>query len=70
MIGGSAIFTPWSDKVSAFLMAWYPGQAGGQAISDVITEAVNPSGKLPIVFPHDEKDTPYFSCTAKEIRVA
>ena len=67
MIGGSAIATPWSDKVNALLMAWYPGQEGGEALWDVISGKVNPCGKLPIVFPMEESHTPFFDRNAKEI---
>jgi beta-glucosidase len=67
MIGGSAVVTPWSDKVNALLMAWYPGQEGGTAVWDVITGKFNPSGKLPLAFPADEKHTPFFDREAKKI---
>jgi beta-glucosidase len=49
---------PWRDKVRAIVQAWYPGQAGGQAIAEVLTGNVNPSGRLPITFPADLKQTP------------
>lgn len=48
---GGAVNMPWLDKVPAVIEAWYPGQKGGEAISDVLTGATNPSGHLPVTFP-------------------
>ncbi|HRD51124.1 MAG TPA: glycoside hydrolase family 3 C-terminal domain-containing protein, partial [Flavobacteriales bacterium] len=59
LIGGSAItMDSWIDDVDAVLMAWYPGEAGGLAIADLLIGTRNPSGKLPITFPRNEGQLP------------
>ncbi len=59
--GGAAIeVAPWVDDVAAVVMAWYPGQQGGNAIADILFGAVNPSGRLPMSFPVAEADLPPF----------
>ncbi|CAH0243045.1 Xylan 1,4-beta-xylosidase [Pedobacter sp. Bi27] len=59
LTGGSAInMQPWLNKVNAVLDVWYPGEAGGSAIADVLLGKVNPSGKLPITYPIDESQLP------------
>ena len=54
--GGSAITMPWVHDVGAVLMAWYPGQLGGEALADILFGDVNPSGRLPLSFPRAEAD--------------
>ncbi|MBC8215531.1 MAG: glycoside hydrolase family 3 C-terminal domain-containing protein [Candidatus Marinimicrobia bacterium] len=52
------LMNDWLEKVPAVADALYPGQEGGNALSDVLFGDVNPSGKLPLTFPKFWKDTP------------
>ncbi|MBL8000818.1 MAG: glycoside hydrolase family 3 C-terminal domain-containing protein [Flavobacteriales bacterium] len=59
LVGGSAItMDNWIDEVDAVLMAWYPGEAGGLAIADLLLGTRNPSGRLPMTFPRNEGQLP------------
>ncbi|GGA08749.1 beta-glucosidase family protein [Dyella caseinilytica] len=55
---GGPVKMPWLSKVSAVVEAWYPGARGGEAIANVLTGKVNPSGRLPVTFPQDEQQLP------------
>jgi len=52
-----AILLPWANTVPAILTNFMPGQQAGNAIADVLFGKVNPSAKLPLVFPNVENET-------------
>ena len=59
---GSAIALPWeTQKLPAILQAWYPGEAGGRAVGEVLFGDVNPSGHLPLTFYRATTDLPSFT---------
>lgn len=51
LLSGNAVEMPWIKNVPSVLQAWYPGSESGNAIANIITGEVNPSGKLPFSFP-------------------
>lgn len=55
---GNPVSMPWRDKVNAIVQAWYPGQAGAQAVAELLAGKVNPSGRTPITWPASLADTP------------
>jgi beta-glucosidase len=61
LMTGSAIGLEWESKnLPAILNAWYGGQAGGQAVADVIFGDYNPAGRLPVTFYKSVNDLPDF----------
>jgi beta-glucosidase len=58
---GSALAVDWAkDHVPAILVAWYPGQRGGDAVADVLFGATNPAGRLPVTFYKAAEQLPAF----------
>ena len=55
-ITGSPVTMPWLDKVPAVVQAWFIGSEAGNAIADVLSGNINPSGKLPFTFPAKLED--------------
>jgi beta-glucosidase len=47
---------PWAEEVSTVVQAWYGGQEAANALWDVLTGDVNPSGSLPISWPKEYHD--------------
>jgi beta-glucosidase len=56
---GSPATMPWIDKVAGVVEAWYPGIRGGEALANILTGKVNPTGKLAITFPKSDADLPH-----------
>ena len=56
--GGPATM-PWVDQVPGVVEAWFPGIRGAEALANILTGQVNPTGKLAITFPKSDADLPH-----------
>ena len=61
LLNGSALAINWEkENIPAILEAWYPGQAAGTAIADILFGDYNPAGRLPLTFYKNVGDIPAF----------
>ncbi len=68
-MSGSVISMEWeSSNIDAIIQAWYGGQAGGQAVADVIAGVYNPSGRMPLTTYKSDADLPDFEDYSMENR--
>jgi beta-glucosidase len=66
---GSALAVRWAqEKLPAIVLAWYPGQRGGNAVADVLFGDANPAGRLPVTFYESASQLPAFADYAMEGR--
>jgi beta-glucosidase len=55
---GMPVLMPWAGQVGAVIYAWLPGQAVGEALTDVLLGRAEPGGRLPVTLPAAEADCP------------
>ena len=61
LLSGSSLgIYPEANEVDAILQAWYPGQAGGEAVADVLFGDYNPAGRLPLTYYKSDNQLPDF----------
>jgi beta-glucosidase len=62
LLNGSALAVNWArDHIPAIVELWYPGQAGGTALADVLFGDYNPAGRLPVTFYKSADQLPQFT---------
>ncbi len=60
-LSGSAVNLSHAEKANAVIQAWYPGEMGGIALTDLIFGEFSPAGRLPVTFYNSVEDLPDFS---------
>ena len=61
LTAGSALAVDWAQQnLPAIVLAWYPGQRGGEAVADVLFGDANPAGRLPVTFYRADEKLPPF----------
>ncbi|MFD9958088.1 beta-glucosidase [Amycolatopsis sp. NPDC058986] len=63
---GAPVEMPWRNDVAAVLLVWFPGQAGGAALADVLFGAREPGGRLPTTWPDRLADCPVWNVEPKD----
>lgn len=58
IISGNAVEMPWVKEIPSIVQSWYLGSIGGDALADVLSGDVTPSGKLPFSYPVKLEDCP------------
>ncbi len=62
LLSGSAVAVNWeAEHIPAIIEAWYPGQAAGTALADILFGTCNPAGRLPVTFYKSADQIPPFS---------
>ncbi len=64
---GGPVLMRWLSKVAGVLESWYPGQEGGSAEAALLFGDVDPSGRLPMTFPANERQGPASSAADLQI---
>ena len=59
--GSPVAMNDWLGSARAVLQVWYAGQEYGNALADILSGTVNPSGRLPMTIPKRLEDTPAFT---------
>ena len=62
---GAPVEMPWREKTAALLLAWFPGQEFGNALTDVLTGTAEPGGRLPTTWPDRMVDAPVLDVTPR-----
>jgi beta-glucosidase len=60
---GAPVLTPWLPTTPALIETWYPGEAAGTSLLQLVSGQVDPSGKLPVTFPVSQTAMPDDSAT-------
>ncbi len=57
---GSPVSMPWLADVAAVMQVWFPGEAFGEALADMLFGITEPGGRLPLTIPKLLADTPAY----------
>jgi beta-glucosidase len=60
---GSPVLLPWRNEVAATLIGYFGGQEFGHALTDILTGATEPGGRLPTTWPATQEDVPVINVT-------